>query len=213
MIYFFSVLIFLSFSANVSAVLADSNKVTVVRVLDGDTVTISIGNDTANVRLANIDAPELSQKYGKESQQYLSEMVLGKTVYIEIEGVGKYGRILGNIKTLDGVDASLALLQNGLVWVYRKYCDDANLLSAEYSARKRRVGLWNSDTVPLPPWIYRHPNKDENVAIDTVCNSFKTRCSQMLNCKEAMFYLMKCGNISLDQDADFIPCQGLCAHR
>ena len=38
----------------------------------------------------------------------------------------------------------------------------------------------------------------------------KRRCGQMVSCKEARFYLSKCGLGSLDKDGDGTPCEGLC---
>lgn len=52
----------------------------VVSVYDGD--TLSIAHEEMNIRLYGIDANELRQKYGKESQEYLEAMVKGKKVSI-----------------------------------------------------------------------------------------------------------------------------------
>jgi len=38
----------------------------------------------------------------------------------------------------------------------------------------------------------------------------KTKCSQMSSCKEAYFYLNKCGLSRLDRDKDGIPCESIC---
>jgi len=38
----------------------------------------------------------------------------------------------------------------------------------------------------------------------------KHKCSQMSSCKEAYFYLEKCGLSRLDRDKDGIPCEKSC---
>jgi hypothetical protein len=38
----------------------------------------------------------------------------------------------------------------------------------------------------------------------------KHKCSQMKNCKEAYFYLEKCGISRLDRDKDGVPCEKIC---
>jgi len=38
----------------------------------------------------------------------------------------------------------------------------------------------------------------------------KHKCSQMETCKEAYFYLEKCGVWRLDRDKDGIPCEKIC---
>ena len=39
----------------------------VIRVIDGDTVSVNLINGTAKIRLYGIDAPESKQEYGKQS--------------------------------------------------------------------------------------------------------------------------------------------------
>jgi endonuclease YncB( thermonuclease family) len=74
----------------------------VVKVSDGDTIkVITDFRDFAfKVRLAKIAAPELNEEGGRESQQWLEKMIMGKDVDILIDPynrVGKWGRIIGEI--------------------------------------------------------------------------------------------------------------------
>ena len=71
-------------------------------VHDGDTVTLSWQERTFDfpLRIAKIDAPELSEEGGKESQSWLEERILGVEVEILINSknrVEKWGRLLGEI--------------------------------------------------------------------------------------------------------------------
>lgn len=80
-----------------------------VHVYDGDTVHIifKIPNSDACykwiVRLIGIDTPEMKSKNpnekqkAKESQAFLSKLILNKIIYVECLEFDKYGRLLGNL--------------------------------------------------------------------------------------------------------------------
>jgi endonuclease YncB( thermonuclease family) len=74
----------------------------VVKVTDGDTirVTTNFRDFDFPIRLAGIAAPELDEKGGVQSQEFLSRRILGEEVYIAInpfKRVGKWGRLLGDV--------------------------------------------------------------------------------------------------------------------
>ena len=80
-----------------SPALADTLQGRVVKIADGDTVTIvDDGGMKHRIRLMGIDAPEKNQSYGDVSTQGLIELVSGKTVTIEYEKRDRYKRIVGN---------------------------------------------------------------------------------------------------------------------
>jgi endonuclease YncB( thermonuclease family) len=67
----------------------------VVKVSDGDTITILIGTEQHRVRLQGIDAPEPKQPFRKASGRSLSALVAGKQVRGEYDKRDRYGRIVG----------------------------------------------------------------------------------------------------------------------
>jgi micrococcal nuclease len=73
--------------------------------------------------------------------------------------IDRYGRTVA-ILYVDGIDAGLELLRQGLCWVYTKYLPEADAdiqasyQAAETDARAQRRGLW-SDLEPVEPWLYR----------------------------------------------------------
>src|SRR5438874_1326064 len=70
----------------------------VVRVADGDTVTILDSNNTQHrIRLQGIDAPESHQAFGMQSKQSLSRLIFDKDVTVEYDKTDRYGRIVGKI--------------------------------------------------------------------------------------------------------------------
>ena len=79
---------------------AETIKGNVIRVSDGDTITVVTAAKKVSVRLAQIDAPEIAhfgkptQPFGKESSAYLRNLVNGKAVRVEIEDVDQYGRFV-----------------------------------------------------------------------------------------------------------------------
>jgi endonuclease YncB( thermonuclease family) len=65
----------------------------VVKVTDGDTVTVLTSNNKQEkVRLNGIDASKKSQDFAEKSKQYLSSLVACKTVRVEYKSKDRYGR-------------------------------------------------------------------------------------------------------------------------
>ncbi len=132
----------------------------VVRVADGDTITILDASKTQHkVRLAGIDAPERAQAYGQKSRESLDELVAGKTVMVETHKKDRYGRHVGKI-VVNGKDVNIEQIRRGMAWFYRQYegeltpNDRQNYDWAEAEAKNLRKGLW-TDKSPIPPWEYR----------------------------------------------------------
>jgi endonuclease YncB( thermonuclease family) len=142
---------------------AGSLKGAVVKISDGDTITVLVGRERLKVRLQGIDAPEFSQPFGKASTKYLTDRVAGKSVEIISNKQDKYGRAIGKV-LLDGQDINLEMVKQGLAWHYKYYqkdqlaADRKQYAKAEVDARAQRKGLW-SDKSSVPPWEYRRSNK------------------------------------------------------
>jgi len=134
---------------------------TVVKIADGDTITIlDAQNVQHKIRLQGIDAPERRQDFSEVSREHLASLVFGKYVRIEYEKVDRYGRLVGRV-WVDGNDECLEQLKAGLAWHYKEYekeqspTDRQLYASAEQEARAQKRGLWK-DSNPTPPWEYRH---------------------------------------------------------
>ena len=138
----------------------------VVRIADGDTVTVLDSTNTQNrIRLEGIDAPESHQAFGTQSKKSLSEMVFGKDVTVVYKKTDQYGRIVGKI-LLDGNDINLEQVKAGMAWHYKEYQKEQTpqdrelYASAEEEARKARRGLWQ-DNDPVEPSAFRKEEKRE----------------------------------------------------
>jgi endonuclease YncB( thermonuclease family) len=156
------------------SVWADTLQGNVVKVADGDTVTIvDERGDKHRIRLGGIDAPEKDQPYGPESTKNLEWLVYDKGVTVEYKKKDRYGRIVGKvlvnpqgdvfclaINCIRKVDAGLEQIKAGLAWHYKRYQKeqtkkDRKLYSkAERNARRKPVGLWVGKE-RMPPWQWR----------------------------------------------------------
>jgi endonuclease YncB( thermonuclease family) len=126
----------------------------VVGVHDGDTVTcLDDSNQQQKVRLAEIDAPEIGQDYGKVSREALAEMVFGKTVEVTEDGKDRYGRWIGHLSS-NGVDVNRQMVATGNAWHYVDYSRDTSLAALQSQAQSQRLGLWAQPS-PVAPWDYR----------------------------------------------------------
>ncbi len=157
-----------------SPALADTLLGKVVKVSDGDTVTIV--DDTGKkhrIRLAGIDAPEKDQPYGLEFTKNLERLINSKRTTINFFKYDRYGRIVGKvlidppgeafcmaIGCVEQVDLNLEQVKAGLAWHYKKYQDEQSeedrkgYSEAERVARGNRLGLWK-DEEPIAPWLWR----------------------------------------------------------
>ena len=123
-------------------------------VYDGDTFKLTQSDGTVlKIRLANIDAPELAQAYGKASRDFLKSMIDQKNVMVEIQSKDKYQRSVGVI-FLNNENINHSIVANGYAWHYLKYSRDFELSKIENDAKMNKKGLWK-DEKPLPPWQYR----------------------------------------------------------
>lgn len=196
---------------------------TVTRITDGDTVTLtSLAGERIKVRLNAIDAPEKKQAFSKASSRSLAKLCLNQSARVVTNKLDKYGRSIGDL-FCNGIFANEYLVSNGFAWVYRKYSNDARLLKLEANAHASYIGLW-SDPEPLPPWEWRkakREGKKPSKMIRSEKNYFtgstnnldckkRAFCKNMTSCKEAKFYLNKCGATRLDRDHDGVPCESLC---
>ncbi|EIZ1383908.1 thermonuclease family protein [Salmonella enterica] len=127
----------------------------VIRVLDGDTIDVLQDKNPVRIRLANIDAPEKKQAYGRWSANQLKGLVAAQPVTVTYTQTDRYGRIIGRVFTTNGTEASRFMVQSGAAWVYERYNADRALPDLQREAQAHKRGLW-ADSNPVPPWKWRH---------------------------------------------------------
>ncbi len=156
---------------------AETFSAKVIVVMDGDTVMVLRGGQKLKIRLANIDAPEKDQSFGKQSRDSLLELVGKKQVQVDSQAIDQYGRIVGLI-SIDGLNVNQEQVQRGMAWAaegWRQsrrvptgvplaganshYHTDKTYIGLQSDAQRSRRGLW-AQTSPQAPWQWRksHPS-------------------------------------------------------
>ena len=132
---------------------ADSLTGKVVKVTDGDTITILVENQQIKIRLNEIDAPEHDQDFGQKSKEALADLVFEKEVRIVTHGEDRYGRTIGDV-FVGQTNVNEKLVEEGWAWNFLKYSKSKRLAELEKEARASKKGLW-AGNAPIAPWDYR----------------------------------------------------------
>ncbi|MBV4357560.1 thermonuclease family protein [Pinibacter aurantiacus] len=148
--FLFSLL--LIFTINVSA---QTLKGKVVKVSDGDTITILDSvHHQIKIRLYGIDCPEKKQDYGTVAKNFTADRCFSKVISVVSKGKDKYGRTLGVVILPDKSELNLLLLQRGLAWHYKTFDKSIRYAGAELNAKQQKYGLWAGKN-PVAPWEFR----------------------------------------------------------
>lgn len=135
-----------------------SPEATVVKVYDGDSITLSHQGVQHKIRLKGIDAPELKQSYGQKAKELLKNRILNKKVQFKIFNKDRYDREIAEI-WLEGQNIGFFMVENGAAWQYTQYSKDSRLSDVQLKAKRNRIGLWQNKH-PIPPWEWRKNDKN-----------------------------------------------------
>ncbi|MBE2986637.1 thermonuclease family protein [Campylobacter sp. RM12920] len=127
----------------------------VIKVSDGDTISVLADGKPVKIRLDGIDAPEKSQAFGRKATKFLSNLIAGRVVEIAPQGKDRYKRVIATVY-LNGININQEIIKNGYAWAFVKY--STKYLNDESNARALGVGLWSGKN-PIAPWIYRKHKK------------------------------------------------------
>lgn len=130
----------------------------VTRISDGDTFSIRYQENIFKIRVFGIDCPEMGQTYGEEAKAFVQRILpIGRAIKWEYLYTDRFKRAVAIVYLSDGSTLQEALIQEGLAWVYERYCDRPiceDWRSMESQARAKGVGLWlRADSIP--PWEWR----------------------------------------------------------
>jgi micrococcal nuclease len=97
----------------------------VLKVIDGDTLDLfidlgfKVGFNT-RIRLIGIDTPEKNFPYGKVVKDYLTNLLEGNKVYLDVTKKDKYGRYLGMVylNESDNVSVNELLINESMAKAY-----------------------------------------------------------------------------------------------
>jgi micrococcal nuclease len=119
----------------------------VTRVIDGDTFETETGE---KVRLIGINAPEISDIFGQEAKQYLSDLIENKNVDLRTDNISndrdRYQRLLRYVFR-DGVDINKKMVSDGYAFAYLKYhfSKSTDYEQAQILSRGANKGIWSNE--------------------------------------------------------------------
>ncbi len=203
---------------------------TVTRVVDGDTLEVSMNGKTEDVRLLLIDTPETVhpsepvQPFGPEASQFVKEKLTGETVRIEVgkEERDHYGRLLAYV-FINGETIQEKLLRKGLARTAYLY-NDLTMLDkfheAQKTARTAGTGVWS-----IPGYAHVDHNHgyhyeestekaESNSELNYDPNGPDRDCSDFRTQQQAQNFFEAAGGPDadshrLDGEGDGLVCEGL----
>ena len=130
-----------------------------VRVKDGDSLVVRVQGVTMEFRLADVDAPELDQPYGRKAKQELEQLTSGQQLVLAPVDTDRYGRTVAQIWN-GNIHVNAELVKRGAAWFYPEFARNEALYDVEQEARDAKRGLW---ALPLrervEPWVWRRRGK------------------------------------------------------
>ena len=158
-----------SFSNDSSYAAQQSPEVQVVKVHDGDTVTLMINGRMRKTRLIGIDAPEMNQRpWGRKAKEHLIDIMNHTSWLVTVEtdevNQDKYGRVLAYLRTNNNELVNERMVRDGFAVLFTirpnvRY--RAALSRAQRLAQQEMKGIWGPNGLKEAPVKYRekHPRK------------------------------------------------------
>ena len=144
--------------------MADDYSVDVLRVIDGDSVKVRLpGGEEHSVRMYGIDAPEKDQRAGRESQDFLQQVVRSRREWrLRVVDVDRYQRLVGVLYPEGGSvrdSANHAMVESGLAYWYREYGgEELGFDDSERYAKREQAGVWGRKN-SVRPWDHRRAKR------------------------------------------------------
>ena len=203
----------------------------VIKVIDGDTITIEINGANETLRLIGINTPETVDPrrgvecFGKEASAYAKAKLAGQRVRIEQDtsqdARDKYGRMLAYVFLADGTNWNAHMIRAGYAYEYTyklPYQYQREFKDAELMAREGELGLWASGVCGLKNisrTVSQAPTTTSvGVNKNYACDKNTYNCTSFSTQAEAQSAFDICGGgvndiHKLDSDKDGIVCEGL----
>jgi len=193
----------------------------VYKVIDGDTVSVTIEGVNRTVRLIGVDSPEVTgpytaaQCYGNESSAMVKERLTGKKVRLASDTASgdtdKYNRLLRYVYLEDGTLFNQWLIEEGYAKEYTyndvAYGFQKSFKTAEAAAKTAKKGLWGVEVCALSENFFAQS--------DYVCTANTYNCSDFKTQAQAEAAYAFCMNATgadvhlLDSDEDGMVCESL----
>lgn len=131
------------------------NLISVIRVVDGDTIVVTINGAEEKVRLIGVNTPETVDPrktvecFGREASDFSKSILSSARVRLEADPSqgdrDKYGRLLRYVFLADGVNFNLRLIEGGYAYEYTyrlPYKYQKEFKQAQKEAELNQRGLW-----------------------------------------------------------------------
>jgi endonuclease YncB( thermonuclease family) len=133
-----------------------------VRVKDGDSLVVKVQGVAMDFRLADIDAPERDQPYGRNAKQELASLASGGQLVLLPIDTDRYGRTVAQVWS-GTTHLNAEMVRRGAAWFYAEFARGKALYDVEQEARSAKRGLW---ALPLKeriePWLWRERARARN---------------------------------------------------
>ncbi|MBB4601970.1 endonuclease YncB(thermonuclease family) [Hymenobacter luteus] len=142
----------------------------VQRVLDGDTYEVLLPAGLVRVRLRGVDAPELSQPFGRQAADSVARLLRGRLLEADRGAPDSYGRPLTGLRVgvlMAGgsrrwLRVDSLLVARGWAWAYEPGQPTPRWAVLQQVARHTYRGLWQCGTaLAVRPGVWRAYNKQE----------------------------------------------------
>jgi len=137
----------------------ETKEVKITKVIDGDTVEVSLDGKIEKVRLIGINTPETVDPrttiecFGIEASNKAKEILNGKTVFLEADSSqdnrDKYQRLLRYVWLDDKTNFNKQMVSEGYAYEYTygvPYKYQTEFKQVEKEARENKRGLWADNT-------------------------------------------------------------------
>lgn len=208
----------------------------IIKVVDGDTLTIDLNGKSETIRLIGMNTPETVDPrkpvecFGIQASNMAKELLTGKRVYIEMDPTqgerDKYGRLLAYAYREDGFFFNKSMILSGYAYEYTydipyKYQNEFKL--AQKDAETNQRGLWapgvceEKETAPTQqatPAPAPATTQQTQSTSGYSCSANIYNCTDFSTHAEAQSVYEMCGGVSndihrLDQDKDGDACESL----
>lgn len=200
----------------------------VIKVVDGDTLSINVNGKSKTLRLIGLDTPETVdprkpvQCFGVEASNKAKEILTGQSVRIEQDPtqgeLDKYGRLLVYVFLKDGTNFNKKMIADGYGYEYTynlPYKYQKEFKQAEDTARIEKRGLWADgiceEEIILAPIILPTTG---TIPTKSDCSGNVYNCGDFSTHAEAQATYDYCGGASndihgMDGDGDGVACESL----
>ena len=208
------------------------DKYLVVKVVDGDTLTVSKDGKNITLRLIGIDTPETVHPskpvecFGIQASNKAKSLLSGKYVTLETDETqgefDKYQRMLAYVYLSDGTMFNEYMISEGYAYEYTysdPYKYQSDFKSSQKSAQENKKGLWAEGmceevSVDMPASSFQISSQINLNVVEYSCSSNVYNCTDFSKQDEAQNVFDLCGGTvndihKLDSDGDGKVCESL----